>query len=131
MTALDFVAAGGAFERDARGHLLALQPRGADLAEKLRAEVDRRVPRLFGEHLPSPRAGLPRAGECDCCGDPLEPHRGGMCSFCVLARGKALGGRAAPSETPSESLVNTAERRPSFDPPAPSRVRRAPRIEAA
>lgn len=55
-----------------------------ELGDAIRAEVDRRKPRV--DPLP-PAADY---GACCCCGDPMPTHRGGMCGLCVLARWKVL-----------------------------------------
>jgi hypothetical protein len=60
-----------------------------ELAEIIRAEVARRMPRLAGSDLPRDPAA--RLGKCETCGDEMAHYRGGMCSLCCFARGKALG----------------------------------------
>lgn len=79
MTALDFVAAGFAF--DPWGRSVA-PPRGkGKLVDLLGVEVARRVPKMRGRSL-NHSAGY---GRCEACGDPLKPHRGGMCELCMVA----------------------------------------------
>lgn len=84
MTALDFAKLGGRIERTWAG-LRALAPKGASIAAELRAEVARRVNTM--REMPPATAGY---GKCDGCGDAMPHYVAGLCSFCALARQKAL-----------------------------------------
>lgn len=63
-------------------------PRGSDdLIDRLREEVERRVPSMSS--LPE---AIPQGyGVCDGCWDAMPSHKAGMCDLCCIARRKALG----------------------------------------
>lgn len=88
-TAADFAREGVRFERAAGRVAVYGPPRAAHLLALVRAEVERRMPRLAGHDLPRTRAGY---GVCETCDDAMPSHVAGMCDLCVLARAKALGG---------------------------------------
>lgn len=71
-------------------------PAGDALERELVAEVRSRVPRFADGCKRSDLA--PRFGGCDCCLEPLPPHRGGMCPLCAAASRKALELRLAAPE---------------------------------
>ena len=89
-TAVEFTTQGIRFAR-AAGRVSGRGPRDrVALIAELRAEVERRMPRLAGHYLPRDRAA--GYGTCETCSDPMAHYVAGMCDLCVLARGKALGG---------------------------------------
>ncbi len=83
VTVAGLIASGVVFGYDAAGVLRVRAP--SSLRETISAEVARRALRL--RQLP-PTTGA-RWGECDCCGESIEAHRGGMCWLCVAGRRKA------------------------------------------
>jgi hypothetical protein len=87
VTALELVAAGVRFAR-AGGKVRVLAPKGrADLVEAMRVEVDRRIALVGSGDIPRNATG---AGACDVCLDALANGRGGTCTLCDIARGKAV-----------------------------------------
>lgn len=70
-----------------------VRPEGALVSVRGRAELVARVQQAVAARAPSMAApsALPvRHGACDACGDEMEPHRGGWCELCELARRVAL-----------------------------------------
>ena len=89
-TAADFVREGIRFTRAAGRVAVYGPPAKAHLLADVRAEVERRMPRLAGHELRRDHAA--GYGKCETCGDAMAAHVAGMCDLCVLARVKALGG---------------------------------------
>lgn len=88
-TALDFAREGVRFTRAAGRVAVYGPPAKAHLLGLVRAEVERRMPRLAGHTMLRTRSGY---GVCETCGDEMAAHVAGMCDLCVIARCKALGG---------------------------------------
>lgn len=89
LSAADFAREGIRFTRAAGRVAVYGPPRAAHLLAAVRAEVERRMPRLAGHELPRTSRGY---GVCETCDDEMPAHVAGMCDLCVLARAKALGG---------------------------------------
>lgn len=99
-TVRGFVRAGVVFTIAGSNVTVSGPPGRTDLQGALSAEIARRVEVFvklapLDPRSPMPRVGLPgvqlaRCGQCDACGDPLEPGRGGMCPLCTIALQKTL-----------------------------------------
>lgn len=80
--------------------------RGPDAAEKVMiAELDRRAALMLPQveqGIKEGRSGIlaklmnreaARSGECECCGDEMPAHVGGMCALCVGSYRRVLRGK--------------------------------------
>jgi RNA polymerase-binding transcription factor DksA len=79
MTALDFIALGVVFTPTG-GRTKVSGPQDPNLRAQLRHEISKREPHA--------RVSSKRQGECQSCGDPMEPGRGGCCPLCNCAASK-------------------------------------------
>ena len=90
MNALEAIAAGGRFVRDARFGVVierfAAPPWRRELAALVDAEISKRVGRMSTWKLDH---AAPR-GTCGHCGDPMKPYTSGTCELCAAARWIAL-----------------------------------------
>lgn len=89
MTALELTRAGVEWVRP-EGALVSVRGRSS-LVEAVQRAVAARAPRM----LAPPQLPV-RHGACDACGEAMEPHRGGWCELCELARRVALRQRGGP-----------------------------------
>jgi hypothetical protein len=84
LTSLELLAQGLEFVR-AGGSLITVRgPKSA--VAIVQTEVGRRQVAMRNP----PQLKVPRVGQCEACGDALEPWRGGWCELCSLARRVAL-----------------------------------------
>lgn len=131
-TAVDFMAAGIVFESSG-GHRTARGPAGRpDLVEALRAEIERRVPRFYGDiqlvrdQISRLLGAPPRCDFCELCADRMENGRGGVCSLCGIACQKARGAPGMYTSPPPRPEEPTA-----VPAPAPRPRMRIPRLPMA
>lgn len=84
-TAFELTRAGLVWERGPTGLIVSVDGTAEQVA-LVQAEVARRAPAMSNysaNHRPC-------TGQCDACSEAMEPHRGGWCELCELARKVAL-----------------------------------------